>query len=1501
MPDPIDYESRLRKALQALQAMRSRIDSMERERSEPIAVIGAGCRFPHAPNPDAFWRLLRDGVDGVGPVPASRWNIDDYYDPDPNAAGKMYSRFGGFLPEVDRFDPYFFGISPREAATMDPQQRLVLEVAWESLEHAGQSADSLAGSATGVFLGICTNDYMSLFADHTRIDTYMSTGNALSVAAGRISYLMGFHGPALMVDTACSSSLVAVHLAVQSLRSRECNLALAGGVNVILSPVPTIALSRLKALAPDGRCKAFDASANGFVRGEGCGVVVLKRLSDALAGRDHILALIRGTAVNQDGRSGGLTAPSGPAQEAVIRAALVNGGVDPAQVGYVEAHGTGTPLGDPVEIRALASVLSRGRPPGANFVLGSVKTNIGHLEAAAGIAGLIKTVLALWHSEIPPSLHFKNPSPHIAWDQTRAVVATDRLPWPRLAEPRFAGVSGFGFSGTNAHVVLEEPPLAAPAPPAPAKQLLCLSAKSDASLKALAAAFAEHLAANPDLPLASICYTAGSGRSHFAHRLALTAESTEQARSTLASYAGGATGLLHRTVPDYTLPKVAFLFTGQGSQRAGMGRELFDTQPVFREALLRCEAILRPHLDRPLLSVLYPSDSNSPVDQTAYAQPALFAVEYALAELWRAWGIRPAAVLGHSVGEYVAATLAGIFDLEDALALIAARGRLMQALPPNGSMAAVAAAEALVAGYLEPYCDRLSIAAVNGPRSTVISGERTALQSVLALLEREGVRAVPLNVSHAFHSPLMNPMLDEFERTASRMDYHPPQIPLISNLTGSRAGDADIVQPAYWRRHIREAVRFSAGMETLHQEGIRIFLEVGPAPILTSMARQFLSSDDCRWLSTLRPGRQDWQQFLESLADLYMSGARLDWSPAAAPKVPLPASPFQRQRFWAVSQDSPSPVLPVSSAHLYELRWQQKPDLEPEGKSSGTCAVFVPEYLPQLAGSHIQVTPGAAYERTGEFAFSVRPQVVDDYSRLLSDLDSGVRHVVYCWPAVSSALPLVQAVLRSPRKPRVSFITRRTQPVESDGAIEPAASPLWGFGRVLSLEHPDSFGRLIDISDDADLLTALGHIQRADEEDQVALRDNRRFVPRLAPASFRSGPQPSLQPDAAYLITGGSGALGLLVARWMIERGARRVVLTSRHAPTGDRLRALKALGDSVEIAEADVSDRVRMAELLTGLGDSLRGIVHAAGVTTGEAFAALTSDALDDAMRGKAEGAAILHELTLSSRLDFFVCFSSIASVWGSAGLAHYAAANHYLDSLAHCRRRQGLPALTINWGPIAVPGMASDQVRAGLQRLGIRALSPEAMTQSLDRLLATGTSQAVVADVDWACFKPIYAARRPRPLLEMLATTSTAPAAALARSVILDKFEATPESDRPQFLVGHLQHAICDILKLDSVERVDLRQGFFEIGLDSLTAVELKNRLEIDFGRSLPPTIAFDYPNCASLAAWLAETLSPAALPADSAQESTVRPVGPLDRVLDQIDNLSDDDAIRAIMQLQ
>ena len=691
-PERIERLSPVKRAILELREMRAKLDAMERSRTEAIAVIGMGCRFPGGVNsPEDCWRLLVDGEDAISEVPADRWSADAYYDPDPDAPGKMSSRWGGFLQGVDLFDASFFGIAPREATSVDPQQRLLLEVSWAALEHAGQAPAKLMASRTGVFIGMDTNDYAHLLlaGDPAEFDIYRAIGISPSTASGRLSYHLGLQGPSISVNTACSSSLVAVHLACQSLRNGECGLALAGGVNLLLSPQTTIILSKVRMLAADGRCKTFDARADGFVRGEGCGIVVLKRLSDALLDGDNILALIRGSAVNQDGRSNGLTAPNRLAQEEILRAALANAGVEASQVHYVETHGTGTSLGDPIEVGALAAVLGEKRPTANPLAIGSIKTNIGHLEAAAGVAGLIKAVLAVQHAEIPPHLHLRELNRYIPWDTIPIVVPTQRTPWPADQARRLAGVSSFGFSGTNAHVVVEQAPEPQPVPAILERplHLLTLSAKSEKALEELAQRYEERLAAHPTESLADVCYTANAGRSHFTSRLAVLAEATGQLRDQLAAFASG-------RVPAEILrgngaiagPKpVAFLFTGQGAQYVGMGRQLYDTQPTFREALERCDALLRPYLEPSLLSLLYcaPADA-SLLDETACTQPVLFAVEYALAELWRSWGIEPTVVIGHSVGEYVAACVAGVFSLEDGLKLVAERGRLMQALPRNG-------------------------------------------------------------------------------------------------------------------------------------------------------------------------------------------------------------------------------------------------------------------------------------------------------------------------------------------------------------------------------------------------------------------------------------------------------------------------------------------------------------------------------------------------------------------------------------------------------------------------------------------------------------------------------------------------------------------------------------------------------------------------------------------------------------------------------------------------
>jgi acyl transferase domain-containing protein len=878
---------------------------------EPIAVIGIGCRFPGAPNPEAFWQLLYNGVDAVTEVPSERWDINAFYDADPVAQGKMNTRWGGFLDQIAQFDPGFFGISPRETERMDPQQRLVLEVAWEALENAGLVPQDLAGSQTGVFLGISNSDYNRLiYRDLSTIEAYNATGTSLCIAANRLSYLLDLRGPSLAVDTACSSSLVAIHYACQSLEQQESHLCLVGGVSLIVSPEGTITFSQARMMAADGRCKTFDASADGYVRGEGCGIVVLKRLVDARRDQDQILAVIQGSAVNQDGLSNGLTAPNGPSQQAVIRQALNHAGVSPHQISYVEAHGTGTALGDPIEFKSLKSVLMPGRSLEQSCWLGSVKTNIGHLESAAGIAGFIKVVLALQHRQIPPHLHLTQLNPYIKLEDTSFSIPTELQPWTVAGgDRRLAGISSFGFGGTNCHVIVGEDSAPSEATEAaqPPVHLLTLRAKSDKALQEMAKKHAVFLAAHPEVSLGDLCFTANTARSLFAHRLAIAAATSEQLQESLAAFEIGdpVLGLARGTVQRPKHRKIVFLFTGQGSQYPGMGRQLYDTQPVFRQVLDRCDQLLRPYLEQSLLSILYPdSETDALLHQTQYTQPAIFALEYALAELWRSWGIRPAAVLGHSIGEYVAACVAGVFSLEEGLKLIAQRGALMQSLPGNGRMAAVMANEDQIIPVIAPYQGKVAIATINGPGNTVIAGLEPQVQEVLQSLQTRGIAAKPLTVSHAFHSPLMEPILDDFEKIAQTITYQAPQIPMVSNVTGTFFSSAENLVPeaTYWRQHARQAVRFSDGLRTLKAEGYGIFLEVGPRPILSSIGQRCFADEALSWLPSLRPGQPDSTTLLTSLGNLFVKGVAVNWqafySAQSGRRIALPTYPFQRETYW---------------------------------------------------------------------------------------------------------------------------------------------------------------------------------------------------------------------------------------------------------------------------------------------------------------------------------------------------------------------------------------------------------------------------------------------------------------------------------------------------------------------------------------------------------------------------------------------------------------------------
>lgn len=842
----------LQKAVLALETTRHELKLLKQQQNESIAIIGMGCRFPGgANNPEAFWELLKQGYDSVCEIPKARWNPEEYYDPDPEKPNKMYVREGAFLNvPIDQFDAPFFGISPREAEWMDPQQRLLLEVSWEALENAGINPKSLNNSHCGVFMGVCFQDYRDLLiqAHGKNIEAYFGTGNENSILSGRLSYFFGLQGPSLTLDTACSSSLVTVHEACKSLRLEECHLALAGGVNLLLNPDWMVNFCKAHMLATDGRCKTFDARANGYGRGEGCGVVILKRLSDALNEGDRILSIIRASDVNQDGTTSGLTVPNGEAQASLIRSALKHAELKASAIDYIETHGTGTPLGDPIEVGALEAVFAKTREK--PLLLGTVKTNIGHLESAAGIAGLIKVVLALVHEAIPTHLHFEKLNPHIHLDQIPAKIPLELTPWPRSDRPRLAGISSFGFSGTNAHAIIEESPKRNEKPVEKERPLhvLALSAKNEASLLASIALYQKHLVENPKQEFADIAYTANAGRAHFEERVAFVASSQ--------------TDLLHLLQKgDYKIIqasakplKIAFLFAGEGSQNSKMGQKLYDTQPVFKEAIDRVSQLLA--LDKPLTDLLFKEEHAQTLNQTGNMQPALFAFEYALAELWKSWGILPDYVLGHSGGEYAAATVAGMLSLEDGLKLISVRERLMQALPKVGAMGAV--------------------------------------------------------------TPDLQ---EEFRHVAESITYHTPKFGFVSNLTGQLMNEVDA---NYWVQNIHSPMKFCESIQYIYAQGCDLFLEMGPDSVLIDMGMDCLPEIQATWLPSLKRGFEEWKTLLDSLSQLYLRGAKIDWTgfdkPYPRQKLSLPTYPFQRESYWIKTA---TPVVPrdvLSSSHPMLLR-----------------------------------------------------------------------------------------------------------------------------------------------------------------------------------------------------------------------------------------------------------------------------------------------------------------------------------------------------------------------------------------------------------------------------------------------------------------------------------------------------------------------------------------------------------------------------------------------------
>jgi acyl transferase domain-containing protein/aryl carrier-like protein len=1533
--------------------------------AEPIAIIGIGLRLPGGViDMQSLWTMLANGVDTVRPI--TRWDVDAHYDADPDARGKSYVREAAQLDQIDRFDPAFFGISPREAKAMDPQQRLLLEATWEALERARIVPSSLVDTPTGVFVGTTANDF-ALRQGLNQMDAYGFFGILGSFLAGRLSFTFGLQGPAAVVDTACSSSLVSLHMAVASLRSGESDLALAAGVQLHIEPDVFVALSRTRALAPDGRSKTFSAAANGYGRGEGVVVVALQRLSDARAAGRPILGVVRGTAVNQDGPSSGITAPNGVSQQKLIATALANARLMPTDVDFVECHGTGTPLGDPIEVQALAAAYGRERPPEHPLLIGAIKPNVGHLEAAAGLAGVAKVLAALAHRELPPTINTRPRNPHIDWDALPIEVVESARPWSSDEHPRRAAVSSFGLSGTNAHVILEEPPQEQLEPRQrsrmPAVPII-LSGRAPAAVVDQAARLHAHLEDNPELDLIDLAWSLVTTREQFEHRLGLVASSREQLLAGLRSVDPAAITLARET------PKLAIMFSGQGSQRPEMGRALARVNATFASSLARTCAEFDKHLDRPLQDLLFAdagTEQAALLDQTAYTQPAIFAIEVALFELLKSWGVVPSLLLGHSIGELTAAHVAGVFSLEDACKLVAARGALMGALPAGGAMLSIQASEAEILTALERF-PTVDVAGLNGPLSTVVSGDEDSVRSIAAHFEALGHKTQQLKVSHAFHSRLMEPMLEDFRRVVASLQLRPPSLPIAANVTGRIATDADLTNPDYWVEHVRRPVRFLAGIRSLEDAGARVLLELGPHAVLTAMARSCLTRDDVDLVSSLHRRTPEDESLAACIAALHGHGVELDWGAVFGELEPrsvdLPTYPFARERHWPEGLDERAPrgaggfaddgfwqavahedpqrlatllgvdeadsdalrsILPALAAWRqqqdkvrtinswrYAIRWRALPT------ASSTLAdpvvVIVPESLAGLP--ELQAFAAEVGEVVVAGPRSSRSSFVELLARRL---DPGVRtHVLSLLaldedphldaPAVPRGLAhtsmLSQALADLQANARLWLITRAAVAVDESEIVEhPLQSMTWGLGRVIALEFPQRWGGLVDLPGTfaerhiRDLLGAMGQVDR---EDHIALRSSGAFGRRLVERPFAAQTIESYRPRETVLVTGGTGALGTHLSRWLASNGARHLVLVSRRglsAPGAETLRdELQALGAEVSIVECDITEREAMARLLEEIhtkASPLTAVFHVAGVLDDMMLTNLDLEGLAKPIHAKVGPAALLDELTAEIELDAFVMFSSISNTFGNIGQGNYAAANAFLEALAQKRRSQGRPALAVAWGPWADSGMAAGP-GVDLEGTGLSPLAAAPALQALALSIGDGRDAVVcIADIDWRNFLA-SGSERPPLLAEIPLPAEPEVEVADDSLPLLDELTELRAAERTERMVEFVLQTVASILGVADNTRLSASAGFSDLGFDSLMAVELRQRLRRATGLQLPATLAFDHPSAERLGRHLIEELNEA-LRADDDEVATLLAKIPRERleragILEQLRRLID-----------
>nr|APD71667.1 type I polyketide synthase 2 [Streptomyces sp.] len=1509
---------------------------------DPIAIVSMACRYPgDVRSPEDLWRLVRDGVDAVSAFPTDRgWDLDGMYDPDPDRTGTCYAREGGFLDAAGDFDAEFFGISPREALAMDPQQRLLLETSWEVFERAGIDPGTLRGTQTGVFFGAAYQGYGNVEAPEG-LEGHLITGTVTSIASGRVSYTLGLEGPAVTLDTGCSSSLVSLHLAIQALRSGECSLAIAGAAAVMSEPIGLVGFSRQRGLARDGRCKPFAAAADGMGMAEGVGVLLVERLSDARRNGHRVLAVIRGSAINQDGASNGLTAPNGPSQQRVIRAALANAGLSAGDVDAVEAHGTGTTLGDPIEAQALLATYGSDRDEDRPLWIGSVKSNIGHTQAASGVAGVMKMVLAMRHGELPATLHVDEPSPHVDWSAGAVELLSEARPWAEeLGRPRRAGISSFGVSGTNAHVIVEQVRKAAEqadegesAPPLGVVVPWVVSGRSVEALVSQAGRLASYVEGAGLSPV-EVGHSLVASRSVFEHRAVVVGSDSGELTAGLRSVTSpGAVTDPGRTV---------FVFPGQGSQWVGMAVELLDSSPVFAVRLAECEVALGPFTDWSLTAVLRGVEGAPGLDRVDVVQPVLWAVMVSLAEVWRSYGVEPAAVVGHSQGEIAAACVAGGLSLEDGARVVALRSKAIRSLSGQGGMVSVALSRPAVEELIEPWRGQISVAAVNSPSSVVVSGDADALDELIAACEQRGIRARRVEVDYASHSVHVESLRNELLGVLAPVSPRSGGVPFFSTVTGDWLDTAEL-DAGYWFTNLRQTVRLEPAVRTLLAEDYRVFVEVSPHPVLTMPVQETAEAVGAEAVvtGTLRRDDGGLGRFYTSLGDLFVHGVEVDWSPAFADHRPqvvdLPTYAFQHRRYWLESRKSTAEtaasglvdagfwdtveredleglagtlglsdrralreLLPALSlwrrqqqqrstvdGWRYSIAWRPQP--EPARTSlDGTWLVVVPEghQDADLVQDAVRaLRSGAARTRTlivgtadsDREWLATRLRAEAETAGTITGVLSLVALEEQPWTATDSlpaGLVLMTSLLQALGDAGIDAplwcATRGAVSVNRADALDhPMQAMAWGLGRIAAFEYPQRWGGLVDLPSELDeragrRLVAL--LAQDLGEDQVALRASGVFARRMLRSL--TGDRPAgdgWRPHGTVLVTGGTGALGGHVARWLARNGAEHLVLVSRRgsaAPDASVLVGeLAELGASATVVACDVADRAAVEALLGNLPEDqpLTAVVHTAGVIDDGVIDMLTPDRAQGVLGPKAGAALALHEATRHLDLSAFVLFSSMAGTLGGPGQGSYAAANAYLDALALQRRAEGLPATSIAWGAWSGGGMVDEELAQRLRRDGVPPMDPDLAIAALQTALDEDETFLIVADVDWQkATARLVAALRELP--EAQATDSGGAKEAAVRDdappFVVRLRELSP-TERRAALLDDVRKAAAAVLGYDRPDAIPADRAFRELGYDSLTAVELRNRLSEATWLRLPVTLVFDHPTADALTAFLYDGL--------------------------------------------